>query len=94
VVKMEEFGSRRQAVAHSAWPALNVNCSYSNVVFVGTVPGSIGFQIRYRSGDIGDQLTFVRRAFRFMVSVLGPDVPPDHSMVDRLAEEVARVDPA
>jgi hypothetical protein len=93
-VKVEQLGSPRQAVAYSTWLALNVNCRYSNEVFTGSVAGSIGFQIRWRSGDIGEQLTFVRGALRYTVSVVGPDAPADHSLVDRLAAEVAQVDPS
>lgn len=92
-VKAEEFASHRQAVAYSRWLALNVNCHYSNEVFTGPVPGSLGFQIRWRSGDIGEQLSFVRGDLRYTVAVVGPERPADHSLVDRLAEEVARVDP-
>jgi hypothetical protein len=92
-VKLEQFGSHRQAVAYSTWLALEVNCRYSNEVFAGRVPGSLGFQIRFRSGSITEQLTFVRGSNRYTVAVNRPDAPADHSLVDRLAEEIAQVDP-
>jgi hypothetical protein len=92
-VKTERFGSHRGAVTYTTWLALDVNCRYSNEVFTGRVPGSLGFQIRYRSGNITEQLTFVRGSNRYTVSVNGPDAPADHALVNRLAEEIAQVDP-
>lgn len=91
-VKLEELGSHRQANAYANWLARNVNCRYSNEVWGGSVSGSLGFQIRYRSGNITEQLTFVRGAYRYTVAVNGPDAPSDHSLVERLAREVVRVD--
>ena len=88
-VKAEQLGSHRQAVIYSRWVALHVNCRYSNEVFTGPVPGSLGFQVRWRSGDIGEQLSFVRGDMRYTVAVVAPVAPADHSIVDRLALEVA-----
>jgi hypothetical protein len=59
-------------------------CQFANETFAGP-RGSIGLQIRYRGGDIGEQVSWVSGTTRILVSFIQDDAPPDHSKIEALA---------
>jgi len=65
-------------------------CQFANETFPGP-RGSIGLQIRYRDGDIGEQVSWVSGATRILVSFIQDDAPPDHSKIEALAALVPHI---
>ena len=59
-------------------------CQFANETFPGP-HGSIGLQIRYRGGDIGEQVSWVSGTTRILVSLIQDDAPPDHAKIEALA---------
>jgi hypothetical protein len=59
-------------------------CQFANETFPGP-RGSIGLQIRYRGGDVGEQVSWVSGTTRILVGFIQDDAPPDHSKILALA---------
>ena len=62
-------------------------CQFANEAFRGP-RGSIGLQVRYASGRIGEQISWVSGDTRIVVISFQDAVPPDHSAIDGLVAQV------
>jgi hypothetical protein len=83
----QEFATVEGALAFHAF-ANRYACQFANETFHGP-SGSIGLQIRYRSGrPIGEQLSWVSGSTRILVFVDHATPPVDHGQVVRLVELV------
>jgi len=62
-------------------------CQFANEAFRGP-RGSIGLQVRYASGRIGEQISWVSGDTRIVVISFHDAVPPDHSAIEGLVAQV------
>jgi len=62
-------------------------CQFANEAFRGP-RGSIGLQVRYASGRIGEQISWVSGDTRIVVISFQDAAPPDHSAIEGLVAQV------
>ena len=62
-------------------------CQFANEAFRGP-RGSIGLQVRYDSGRIGEQVSWVSSGTRIVVISFHDEAPTDHSVIEALVAQV------
>ena len=62
-------------------------CQFANEAFRGP-RGSIGLQVRYASGQIGEQVSWVSANTRVVVISFHDEAPTDHSVIEALIAQV------
>jgi hypothetical protein len=82
-VEVYEFPNERNALALQRWTN-DLNCPFSNELFsVSGVPESIGFQVRWSSGQTTEQVSFVRGNRRILVgSTNWSNQPPPRDLLE------------
>lgn len=80
----QRFFTVEGALAFQAY-ANRYACQFANEAFRGP-RGSIGLQIRFESGRIGEQVSWVSGTTRVIVFVTFDVPPPDHARVESLVE--------